>query len=107
MKQCLILMLLAKGKENGSTGTSFLYPEFDLCMLNLSRGGSDAIEIREFDLKKKPLLMVDFMSEQRRVSWVNRNIVSTIWKTTTTSRVSPYKILNRGTSLSEAKHFSR
>jgi prolyl oligopeptidase len=109
-----VLDLDALSKKEGEKwaykGADFLYPEFDLCMINLSRGGSDAVEIREFDVKKK--VFVDngfYLSEAKGgVSWVNRNtlLVSTNFGegTITTSgypRIT--KIWNRGTSLSEAK----
>ena len=52
-----ILDLDALSKDEGEIwaykGATFLHPEFDVCMLNLSRGGRDAVEIREFDLCKK------------------------------------------------------
>lgn len=32
-------------------GADFLYPDNNLCLVYLSRGGADAVEIREFDLR--------------------------------------------------------
>jgi len=109
-----VLDLDVLSKEEGEKwaykGANFLYPEFNLCMLRLSRGGSDAVEIREFDLTKKSFVNDGFYIPEAKgsVSWINRNtlLVSTNFGegTTTTSgypRIT--KIWNRGTSLSEAK----
>ncbi|MDZ7345062.1 MAG: S9 family peptidase, partial [candidate division KSB1 bacterium] len=91
-------------------GASFLYPQFDLCMINLSRGGSDAVEIREFDLKKKAFVENGFYVSEAKgaVSWIDRNtlLVSTNFgegTTTTSGYPRLTKIWNRGTPLSEAK----
>jgi len=109
-----ILDLDVLSKEEGERwafkGATFLYPEFDICMLNLSRGGSDAVEIREFDLRKKEFVENGFyLSEAKgNVSWIDRNtlIVSTNFgEGTTTNSGYPRitKIWKRGTSLREAK----
>ncbi|MBU1622132.1 MAG: S9 family peptidase, partial [Nanoarchaeota archaeon] len=108
-----VLDLDVLSKEEGEKwaykGANFLYPEFNLCMLRLSRGGSDAVEIREFDLTKKSFVDDGFYIPEAKgsVSWINRNtlLVSTNFGegTTTTSgypRIT--KIWNRGTFLSEA-----
>lgn len=109
-----VLDLDALSKKEGEKwaykGASFLYPEFDLCMINLSRGGSDAVEIREFDLKKKAFVEDGFYVPEAKggVSWVNRNtiLVSTNFgegTTTTSGYPRLTKIWNRGTPLLEAK----
>lgn len=108
-----VLDLDVLSKEEGEKwaykGANFLYPEFNLCMLRLSRGGSDAVEIREFNLTKKAFVDDGFYVSEAKgsVSWINRNtlLVSTNFGegTTTTSgypRIT--KIWNRGTSLKEA-----
>ena len=98
-----------EGEKWAYKGANFLYPEFNLCMLSLSRGGSDAVEIREFDLKNKTFVVDGFYIPEAKgsVSWINRNtlLVSTNFGegTTTTSgypRIT--KIWKRGTSLNEA-----
>jgi len=91
-------------------GASLLYPGFDLCMLRLSRGGSDAVEMREFDLRSKTFVEGGFRVPEAKggVSWISRNrmLVSTDFgEGTTTASGYPRitKIWDRGTPLSEAK----
>jgi len=40
-------------------GAKFLYPDFSRCLISLSRGGADASQIREFDLKSKSFFFTD------------------------------------------------
>ena len=90
-------------------GATFLYPENDLCMVSLSRGGSDAVEIREFDLKKKEFVKNGFFVPQAKgsVSWIGKNTLivnSDFGEGTTTTSGYPRiaKKWMRGTPLSEA-----
>jgi len=91
-------------------GASFLYPDFNRCMINLSRGGSDAVERREFDLIKKDFVKDGFFVPQSKgsTSYIDKNTllinVNFGEGTMTTSgypRIS--KIWKRGTPMSEAK----
>jgi prolyl oligopeptidase len=91
-------------------GAAFLYPEFNICILALSRGGSDAVVMREFDLEKKTFIKDGFYVPQAKgdVSWIDKNtlLISTDFGegTLTTSgypRIA--KIWKRGTPLKEAK----
>jgi len=91
-------------------GASFLYPDYDRCMLNLSRGGSDAVVIREFDLKKKQFIENGFYLPQAKgsVSWIDENIllVSTNFgegTITTSGYPRIVKVWKRGTALEEAR----
>ena len=34
-------------------GSTCLYPEYKRCLISLSRGGADAVEVREFDMEAK------------------------------------------------------
>ncbi|MDA9764443.1 prolyl oligopeptidase family serine peptidase [Opitutales bacterium] len=56
-------------------GTSFLQPEGRHGIINLSRGGADAVVSREFDAKKKAFVEDGFYLEEAksRVSWLNEN----------------------------------
>ena len=99
-----------EGEKWAYKGATFLYPDFDLCMLSLSRGGSDAVVIREFDLTKKTFVEDgSYISEAKgMVFWIDRNtlLVSTNFgEGTTTSSGYPRitKIWKRGTPLSKAK----
>lgn len=91
-------------------GASFLYPEFERCMLRLSRGGSDAVVIREFDLLKKEFVKTGFSLPEAKgyVSWIDKDtlIASTNFgkgSTTTSGYPRIIKVWKRGTPLSEAK----
>ena len=107
----LDLDILSKDEDEiwAYKGATFLYPTYDRCMINLSRGGSDAVEMREFDLKTKEFVKDGFFLPEAKgsVSWIDKNslIVNTNFGegTTTTSgypRIA--KIWKRGTPLSEA-----
>ena len=99
-----------EGEKWAFKGASYLCPAYDLCTVYLSRGGSDAVEIREFDLEKKAFIEGGFFVPKAKssVSWIDRNtlLVSTDFGpgTTTTSgypRIA--KIWHRGTPLSGAR----
>ena len=99
-----------EGEQWAFKGATWLYPGYDLCMVSLSRGGSDAVEIREFDLVKKAFVPGGFFLPKAKssVSWIDRNtlLVGTDFGpgTLTTSgypRIA--KIWYRGTSLSGAR----
>jgi prolyl oligopeptidase len=100
----------AEGENWTYSSAIFLQPEFDLCMLNLSRGGSDAVVMREFDLKQKSFVKDGFHVPQAKgyVNWIDKNtlIISTDFgEGTITSSGYPRmtKFWKRGTSLSEAQ----
>src|SRR6185369_11813718 len=70
--------LAADEKENWVwKGYEVLYPKYDRCLISLSRGGSDATVVREFDLKTKTFVTNGFYlpEAKSRVSWRNRNTV--------------------------------
>jgi prolyl oligopeptidase len=98
-----------EGEKWAYKGATFLYPNYDRCMISLSRGGSDAVEMREFDLKSKAFVKDGFFVPQAKgsISWIDENtiIINTNFGegTMTTSgypRIS--KIWKRGTPLNEA-----
>ena len=64
-----------EGEQWAFKGASYLYPAFDLCLVHLSRGGSDAVEIREFDLVEKEFVKEGFFLPKAKssVSWIDRN----------------------------------
>ncbi len=90
-------------------GANFLYPDYNRCMLNLSRGGGDAVVIREFDLVKKEFVKNGFYLPEAKgsVSWKDQNtlLVSTDFGPGTTSS-SGYplitKVWKRGTEPEKA-----
>ena len=89
---------------------NFLYPDFNLCLLYLSRGGSDASVIKEFDLKTKKFVNNGFQLPEAKqsVGWIDKNSVfvgTDFGDGSMTSSGYPriVKKWRRGTPLSEAK----
>mgnify|MGYP001610093535 CR=1 FL=1 len=56
-------------------GSSCLRPEFKRCLLHLSRGGKDAIILREFDLEQKEFVSDGFVVREAktRASWFDQD----------------------------------
>ncbi len=99
-----------EGEKWAFGGASYLYPSYDLCLVRLSRGGSDAVEIREFDLVKREFVKEGFFVPKAKsgVSWMDRNtlLVSTDFGAgtlTTSGYPRVIKIWHRGTPLSGAR----
>ena len=70
--------LLDIGKIEGSenerwvwNGATCLYPDYERCLVSLSRGGADAVEIREFDTVKKEFVKGGFVLPESKgsASW--------------------------------------
>lgn len=74
-----VLDIDALAKEEGANwvykGLSCLGPEERLCMISLSPGGSDAAEIREFDLQAKAFVPGGFVIPEAKTyfDWVDEN----------------------------------
>ncbi len=100
----------AEGEKWAFHGANYLYPAYDRCMISLSRGGSDAAEMREFDLVKKEFVAGGFFVPQAKggVSWKDRNTLL-VWTDfgpgtlTTSGYPRQVKIWHRGTPLSGAR----
>ncbi|MGB5847374.1 MAG: prolyl oligopeptidase family serine peptidase [Ignavibacteriaceae bacterium] len=91
-------------------GASGLYPDYNLYMVELSRGGGDAFVMREFDVNTKHFVKDGFYLPEAKgsVSWKDENtlIVSTDFGegTTTESGYPRFsKLWKRGTELSKAE----
>ncbi len=56
-------------------GMQCLYPDAHLCLVNLSRGGADAVVIREFDMRTKAFVKDGFEVPEAKttVNWVDEN----------------------------------
>jgi prolyl oligopeptidase len=70
---------LAEGEDEDWVwkGAECLRPEYRRCLLNLSRGGADAVVVREFDVTTKTFVMDGFSipEAKHRVSWIDGNAV--------------------------------
>lgn len=91
-------------------GVTVLEPDYDVGLVKLSRGGGDAVVIREFDLEKKAFVENGFRLDEAktRVSWLDRNtlLVGTDFgpgSLTASGYPRQVKIWKRGTPLAEAQ----
>ena len=91
-------------------GANGLYPDYNLFLVNLSKGGGDAVVVREFDVAKKEFVVNGFSIDESKggASYIDRNsliISSDFGKGTMTSSGYPrqVKIWKRGTALSDAE----
>lgn len=70
---------LAEGEDEEWVwkGANCLRPEYRRCLLNLSRGGADAVVVREFDVFEKAFVMDGFSiaEAKQEVSWVDESSV--------------------------------
>lgn len=91
-------------------GSTCLGPEERLCLLSLSPGGTDAAEVREFDLEAKAFVEGGFVipEAKSRFDWVDENhlMVGTDfgdgWETAS-GYPRTQRLWRRGTPLSDAK----
>jgi prolyl oligopeptidase len=91
-------------------GARCLFPKYELCLVSLSHGGADAVEVREFDLTKKAFVKGGFLLPESKgeVAWRNRDslyIARDFGPGTLTKSGYPriVKEWQRGTPLAEAK----
>ena len=99
----------AEGVPWAYGGVSCLYPGYRRCLVRLSRGGADAVEVREFDTDARAFIDGGFILPEAKqsVAWVDENtlLVATDFGPGTMSS-SGYpriaKLWTRGTPLSSA-----
>jgi prolyl oligopeptidase len=91
-------------------GINCLFPDYELCMLSLSRGGADAKVVREFNIKKRQFVKGGFYLPEAKsdVSWKNKNalyIGTDFGKDSLTKSGYPRiaKLWKRGTKLETSK----
>ncbi len=100
----------ADEKENWVwKGADLLYPAYDRCLLSLSRGGADAVVVREFDLEKLHFVTNGFCLPEAKstTAWRDRDTLyvgTDFGKGSLTSSGYPriVKEWRRGSPLSEA-----
>ncbi len=77
----IILDLDALAEEEGEDwvwkGSTCLRPEYRLCLLRLSRGGADAVVIREFDVEESAFVENGFYLAEAKsqLSWIDEDSV--------------------------------
>ncbi len=91
-------------------GMNCLYPDSNICLVSLSRGGADAVVIREFNMQSKSFVKGGFELPEAKssVSWVDKNTlyVGTDFggdSMTTSGYPRIVKRWKRGTDLAEAE----
>ena len=99
-----------EGKSWVYKGSSGLPPDYSRCLIYLSQGGRDAVNIREFDCESKTFIKDGFFLPDAKSSatWYDSNtlIVGTdfgVGSLTTSEYPRIIKLWKRGTALSEAK----
>jgi prolyl oligopeptidase len=113
-----LLDIDALAKADGANwvwkGADCLKPADRYCLVSLSNGGKDAVEVREFDTETKQFVAGGFHLPEgkHRFDWIDHDtlIVATEWtKGEVTTSGYPYvaKILKRGQPLSEAREVFR
>lgn len=97
------------GEKYVFKGAEGLYPEYNKFLINLSKGGGDAVIVREFDAKTKTFIEDGFKLHEAKgsSSWIDENtlMVSTDFGDgmTTSGYPKQVKIWKRGTDLKDAK----
>lgn len=110
----VLLDLDTLGKSEGENwvwkSVSLLRPDYKRALVSLSRGGADAVVVREFDLEQKAFLKDGFSLPEAKgsVSWVDQDhiFISTDFGTgsmTDSGYPRIAKLWKRGTPVSEAK----
>lgn len=110
----IILDLDALAEKEGENwvykGMDPLYPDYNRCLVNLSRGGADAVVVREFDITTKSFVKDGFQLPEAKsnVSWrdIDTLYVGTDFgKGSLTKSGYPriVKLWKRGTPLKDAK----
>lgn len=91
-------------------GSSILRPEYDLALIDLSRGGADASVTREFDLKTKSFVEGGFERPEAKggIGWIDRDSVFIYTdfgegSMTTSGYPRVVKLWRRGTPMEEAE----
>jgi prolyl oligopeptidase len=103
--------LAKEEKENWVyKGMSQLYPDYNRCLVRLSRGGADAVVVREFDIPSKSFVKDGFQLPEAKSS-LNWQDIDTVFvgtdfgeaSFTTSGYPRIVKLWKRGTPLKDAK----
>ncbi len=99
---------VAEGKNFQFSGANCLPPAYKRCLVGLSVGGKDAVEIREFDLETKQFVAGGFrLTEAKQtIAWLDENrllVASASGPATTSGYAREVRLWQRGTDFSRAK----
>jgi prolyl oligopeptidase len=91
-------------------GASCLEPEYRRCLVRLSRGGADAVEVREFDMQTRQFTADGFflLEGKQSVAWVDENTLMVAGdfgpgSMTTSGYARMARLWTRGTPLADAR----
>jgi prolyl oligopeptidase len=100
----------AEGVNWSYGGSTCLEPDYTRCLVRLSRGGADAVEVREFDTQTRQFVDGGFRLPEAKLSiaWVDRDalLVATDFgpgSMTASGYARQAKLWRRGTPLSSAQ----
>jgi prolyl oligopeptidase len=100
----------AEGVNWSYGGSTCLEPDYTRCLVRLSRGGADAVEVREFDTQTRQFVNDGFRLPEAKLSvaWVDRDalLVATDFgpgSMTASGYARQAKLWRRGTPLSSAQ----
>jgi prolyl oligopeptidase len=100
----------AEGVNWSYAGASCLEPEYRRCLVRLSRGGADAVEVREFDMQTRRFIEGGFRLPEAKqsVAWLDGDalLVATDFgagSMTTSGYAREARLWRRGTPLSAAE----
>ena len=97
------------GEKYVFKGAEGLYPDYEIFLVSLSKGGGDAVIVKEFNAKNKSFVKDGFLLPEAKggASWIDKNtlMVSTDFGNgmTTSGYPKEVKIWKRGTDLIDAK----
>ncbi|GAK32166.1 putative peptidase y4nA [alpha proteobacterium Q-1] len=103
---------LAKAEDQNWVwkGADCLAPDFNRCMINLSRGGADAVVMREYDIERGAFVDGGFFLEEEKqnIDWIDANrllIASPLdgGSKNTSGYARTIRIWERGTPLADAR----
>ena len=101
----------AEGQNFQFSGANCLPPAFKRCLVNLSVGGKDAVQVREFDLEKQafvPATQGGFVTTDAKqtIAWLDENrllVATAAGPATTSGYAREVRLWQRGTPFSSAK----
>ena len=103
-----------EGKNWVYHGNNCLAPDYELCILNLSDGGKDAVVRREFNMKTKRFVDDGFVIEESKgaIDWADQDTIVVgvdfgVGTMTDSGYPMVSKLWKRGTPLSEAVEIGR
>ncbi len=98
----------AEGKNFQFSGANCLAPAYKRCLVSLSVGGKDAVEVREFDLETKQFVAGGFRlgEAKQTIAWLDENrllVATAAGPATTSGYAREVRLWQRGTDFKTAK----